>query len=195
VELVDDGAVMKEMLYTLGNPVAASLVESWRHWPGVISGPRACMSEPLDIERPEVFFREDGSMPESVRLETTVPPCFVDLGAKRFATKLAKGLKAYEAEKLEDNAAEGLSILGRDAVLAQNPWDKPKSLEPRRGLNPRIACTDKWQRIEALKRLREFREAYREAWQAFKLGVRDVVWPAGTYWMRHHGGCPTVSLS
>ena len=195
VELVDEGAVMKAMLYTLGNPVKASLVETWSHWPGAISGPRACTSEPLDIARPEVFFHQQGSMPLSVRLETTVPPCFDDLGAKRFATKLTKGLEAYEAEKREENAAKGLVILGREAVLAQNPWDKPKSFEPRRTLNPRIACSDKWQRIEALQRLKEFREAYREAWHAFKQGARNVFWPAGTYWMRHHAGCPTVSLS
>jgi hypothetical protein len=144
------------------------------------------------IARPEVFFRQDGEMPESVRLETTVPSCFEDVGAKRFATRLAKGLKAYEAEKLEENAAKGLTILGRQAVLAQNPWDKPKSVEPRRGLNPRIACTDKWRRIEALRRLKEFLDAYREAWQAFRQGDRNVTWPAGTYWMRHHAGCASV---
>ena len=51
-------------------------------------------------------------------------------------------------------------------------------------LNPRIAGGDKWKRIEALSRLVSFLKSYREAWAAFRDGVRDVIFPAGTYWLR-----------
>ena len=31
-------------------------------------------------------------------------------------------------------------------------------------------------------------EAYQEAWGQFKAGIKDVVFPAGTYWMGRHAG-------
>jgi REP element-mobilizing transposase RayT len=189
VALEDEDAVLDKLLYVLGNPVEASLVASWRQWPGAISGPRACASEPRRVLLPEVFFREDGGMPKALRLRATVPPCFSKLGPKRFAAKLAAGLKAHEAQLRKDNAAKGLTILGRKAVLDQDPFERPESYDPRRGLNPRIACKDKWRRIEALGRRKEFLEAYRKAWEWFKEGKKDVVFPEGTYWMCRHAGC------
>jgi hypothetical protein len=39
-----------------------------------------------------------------------------------------------------------------------------------------------------LKALREFRAAYDAALEKWCAGVRDAVFPAGTWWMvRHHG--------
>jgi hypothetical protein len=61
----------KPFLYVLGNPLEAALVESFRQWPGAISSPRACTSQSMVVRRPKVFFREDGLMPESLRLDIT----------------------------------------------------------------------------------------------------------------------------
>ncbi len=63
----------------------------------------------------------------------------------------------------------------------QSVFDSPVAREPRFGLNPRVAGRNKWKRIEALERLREFLTAYREAWRRLRDGVRDVVFPAGTW--------------
>jgi hypothetical protein len=41
-----------------------------------------------------------------------------------------------------------------------------------------------WSRIEALLRDRAFRDAYIAARDSFVAGVRDAVFPAGTYWLR-----------
>ncbi len=54
---------------------------------------------------------------------------------------------------------------------------------PRRGLRPRVAAVNKWRRIEALQRLKEFIAEYREAWLRWKQGFTDVVFPRGTYAM------------
>ena len=51
-------------------------------------------------------------------------------------------------------------------------------------LNPRIACKDKWRRIALLEELSRFLEDYRDAWQRFCDGERDVLFPDGTYEMR-----------
>ena len=192
VRLETEEDIIAKILYVLGNPVQAGLVESWSQWPGVISGPRACAAGPQEVRRPDVFFRKEGLMPESIKLRATVPPCF-DHTPHQFAAMLAGKLKAHEAEVLEKLADEGRELMGREAVFAQDPYDRPAGFEPRRGLNPRVACKDKWRRVEALTRLKDFLEAYREAWLAFKSGVKDVVFPAGTYWMCRHAGCVAAS--
>ncbi len=51
-------------------------------------------------------------------------------------------------------------------------------------LNPRIACRDKWKRIETLGRLGEFLRAYRAAFREWVRGRRNVIFPAGTYKLR-----------
>ena len=193
VRLVTEEDVMAKLLYVLGNPLQDALVESWSKWPGIISGPRACTDAPEDARRPAVFFRTNGPMPESVKLEATVPPCFAGETKHQFATRLARQLEEHEAEVREKLASEGRTILGRDAVLAQDPLGCPESFDPRRGLNPRVACKDKWRRVEALGRLVEFLEAYRKARREFVTGDREVVFPAGTYWMCRHAGCRAAS--
>ena len=69
-------------------------------------------------------------------------------------------------------------------MLRQSPFDGPPTREPRRQINPRIASRDKWRRIEALQRLREFLEQYYIALGKFCAGVRDEIFSPGTYWMR-----------
>jgi hypothetical protein len=51
-------------------------------------------------------------------------------------------------------------------------------------LSPRVAARSKWSRIEALLRNRAFRDAYTAARASFASGIRDVIFPAGTYWLR-----------
>ncbi len=51
-------------------------------------------------------------------------------------------------------------------------------------MNPRIACKDKWLRIDAIKREQSFQQEYRQAYDSYQAGNRDVVFPAGTFWMK-----------
>lgn len=59
----------------------------------------------------------------------------------------------------------GRTFLGVKGVRSQRASDRPNNAEPRRGLSPRIAARNKWQRIEALRRLKRFVSAYREAYE------------------------------
>ncbi len=72
-------------------------------------------------------------------------------------------------------------------MLKQHWNAKPSSREPRRGLSPRVACKNKWARIEALQRNKAFIEQYREA-RSEKLTGRDVVFPPGTWWLYRFAG-------
>ncbi len=78
--------------------------------------------------------------------------------------------------------------MGATKVLAQSPFDSPRQPEPRRQMNPRVAARDKWRRIERLRSLGDWLKDYKDALGRWVEGVRDVLFPAGTYWMRvHHG--------
>jgi hypothetical protein len=48
--------------------------------------------------------------------------------------------------------AEGAGFLGATRVLARRPLARPHTHEPRRTLNPRVACLDKWSRSRARTR-------------------------------------------
>ena len=69
-------------------------------------------------------------------------------------------------------------------MLAQRTSARPAPGEPRFRLNPRVAAMDKWKRIEAIFRLKEFLSEYRAAWEAMRAGVTGVLFPAGTYHLR-----------
>jgi putative transposase len=79
---------------------------------------------------------------------------------------------------------KGRRFLGAKAVKARSPFDRPMTKEPRRTLRPQVACRDKSSRIAWLAEIKVFFEEYREALREFASGVRETIFPAGTYMMR-----------
>jgi REP-associated tyrosine transposase len=129
-----------------------------------------------------VFFRKLGVMPVSASLRLRRPPGFETDAA--FAERLSKELRDAEDRAAAELGREGRSFLGVARVLAQKPYARPAPGEPRRGLNPRVACRARWKRIEALQRLKEFGVAYKKALDAWRAGRRDALFPPGTWLMR-----------
>ncbi|HSN91872.1 MAG TPA: hypothetical protein VLS93_11645 [Anaeromyxobacteraceae bacterium] len=182
VALPTPEAVVEKAAYVLANPVAAGLVPRGREWPGLWSPPEQVDAGPTEVRRPEVFFRPQGGMPETAELELVTPPGFDS--PDQFRDRLAEALEVLEKQAGESLGARGQGFLGKRRVLAQRPTGRPSGGEPKRTLSPRVASRDKWKRLEVLSRLAEFRDAYRMAWEALRRGVRDVLFPAGTYWLR-----------
>jgi REP element-mobilizing transposase RayT len=177
--------VLAKIAYVLANPAAAGLVRHGREWPGLWSAPGGAT---VDVERPRTFFRPDGPMPRRVSLRLHRPAGFES--AEVFDGQLVEALGTLEAQAAAKLSAEKRRFLGADRVRAQKPTGRPPPGEPRRGLKPRIACRDKWKRIEALTRLAEFTRTYRVALAAWRKGIRDVLFPPGTYLLRlNHGAC------
>jgi len=170
--------VVEKAAYTLANPVAARLVRRGKEWPGLWSGPQEVGTRAEVVRRPKVFFDPMGTMPESETLELRAPKGFGS--AEEYRGKLRQRL-----EELEQQAAsEGRGVLGVRRVMAQRHTDRPGSIERRRGLKPQVAAVDKWKRVEALGRVKEFLHAYREALERLWRGARNVVFPRGTYLLR-----------
>ena len=182
VQLEDANAILDKMVYVLANPVAAGLVRYAAEWPGLWSDPSLIGGPPLVARRPSVYFDKDGPMPAEASLRLTPPPGFEGDGTlvETLRRRLIEAEEAAAAELERENR----SFLGAVRVRAQKPTTRPAPGEPRRELSPRVACRAKWKRIEALQRLAEFGRAYREALASWRSGVRDVMFPAGTWLMR-----------
>ena len=172
-----DNNVLNRIVYTLANPVAAGLVAHGHSWPGLrASWPQKRQQVP----RPRLF-RDSGPMPEHATLELVRPPGFEDIDDKLLTELLGSAVEQREQFHRDVMQRQGRTFLGRRTIRKQSVFDTPAPGEPRRQMSPRVAEKNKWRRIEALQRLRDFLERYRRAYALFRAGFRDVVFPAGTY--------------
>jgi putative transposase len=193
VPLLTPEDVVDKTAYVLANPVAAGLVRRGRDWPGLWTGPEAIGGEPIEVRKPDEFFRRRGPMPDRVQLQLSVPPGFSS--PADFRERLVAALAVREDQSSVGHDGRPRRFLSAARVLAQSSSTRPNTQALRRTLNPRVAARDKWKRIEALSRLGGFLGDYRQALAKRAQGWRDVVFPAGTYWLRvaHGVACATAS--
>jgi len=177
--------VLRKAAYVAANPVQDQLVDRVGNWPGV-NGLRALVSRRLvTATRPKHFFRTNGPMPASVSMRLEFPE---ELGAAdELCAELEVQVREIEKEAALERQRTGKRVLGRAAVLKQSWRGSPTTFEPRGVLSPRIAAQNTWARIEALVRNRHFVRAHAEARALWRAG-REVVFPAGTYWLRRFAG-------
>ena len=192
VRLEDAATIFDKLVYVLLNPVAAGLVRRGSEWPGLWSDPGLIGGEPVQAARPERFFRKKGVLPEVAQLRLQPPPGFE--ADEAFVERLRARVHEEEDAAAARHQREGRSFLTAAKALAQRPTARPAQSAPRRRLNPRVACRDPEQRIGALERLREFARDYRKALAAWREGVRDALFPEGTWLMRvrHSARCASL---
>ncbi len=181
-----DGAddLVARIAYTMANPVEAALVRHGASWPGLR---RAWPSKPRAIKRPPRFFRgpeKGGGWPEKAVLALVRPPGYEGLSDDELAGVIHAAIDQREQRFRTEYDAEGRPFLGRRRVLEQSRHACPHNREPRFRLSPRLACRNKWRRIERLQANKRWLGGYRRALAAWSAGNRDVVFPAGTYQMR-----------
>ena len=180
VRLLDAEAMIDKTAYTLCNPVEAALVNRGKDWPGLRFGRPGAYR----VRRPDFFFREEGGMPESIVLELSPLP-IGGLSRREVQTLVDERVAAREAAERKRIVAEGRTFLGAREVMRQDPFGSPTTREPRRELSPRVASRNKWLRIETLARCADFAREYRDALASWCAQKRDVLFPLGTYLMRH----------
>ena len=187
VHLAQANDVLDKMVYAFTNPTAADLVDAVEDWPGVSTFQATLSGGSLTATRPKHFFRDDTELPETVTVPILRPRAFADFEQKKWADLVTERVRAKEAEHRERRAATGRTVLGREAILAQDPFACPSSHEPHFRISPRVAAKNNWARIEALLRNQAFVERYRAAFKAHIAGLANVVFPFGTYWMKKFG--------
>ena len=185
--LGDVEAVLEEIAYTIANPVLADLVKRPEDWPGVISLP-GDIGKVWTVDRPDWYFRQNGTVPESAEGSIHVPQGFEGLSSSNFTALVGERVEAKVDAAKRNRESKNRKVLGPLRVLSQKWHDKPRTGTPRRKLNPRVACKDIRLRKALLIALEFFRKEYRKARLRFRDGDRQVLFPFGTYWMRRHAG-------
>ena len=181
VRLVDRDDVLRKVAYVAANPVQDQLVDRVDHWPGV-NGYRALLSgRELHAGRPHHFFRKGGPMPHQVTMQLRFPEELGD--PTELATELEAAIMTIERKAADERRRTGTWILGRARVLKQAWHEAPTTFEARRVMSPRVAAINRWARVEALVRNKEFVRTYARARSLWREGAA-AVFPPGTYWLR-----------
>lgn len=181
-ELITKDDVFDKLIYTLGNPVAAHLVDRAIHWPGA-SSLQLLDSRKLTVRRPaKSFFSDVGTMPKVVGLEIHLPPGEDDAAA--WAARVREAIAEVERRAAKERARTGIKVVGRKEVLRRSAFDSPQTHEPRRKLRPAIACRDVARRVKELVALVQFRRRYWQALHAFANGEWRTVFPFGVWGLR-----------
>lgn len=184
VRLVDEHDLIDKIVYVATNPVSAGLVSRPEEWPGLL----VWTDRPIRIRRPKAYFAEHGASPEWIVLQAGAPPgVSADPSrADSWKRRVQSEIEAKVAAVQRNMRAACRTFLGRAGVLAKSFAQRAKSFEPRRVLVPSVAAKHPEARSAALLAMREFRRAYHAAVTLWKRGVRDVIFPFGTWWMRVH---------
>ncbi|MBN1770555.1 MAG: hypothetical protein JXB32_04780 [Deltaproteobacteria bacterium] len=188
---------LSKLVYVLVNPVAAGLTDHARRWTGATSV-RWGFGETRTFVRPDgVFFGAASKLPVDASLTLASLPGFEDRTEKQSDALVRERVIARETELRAEHRAEGKSYLGMAAVLRCDPEDRPRTREPRRRINPRIACKQTDVRVEAVARWTSFVRMYRAAWARWRDGDHAAVFPEGTWLMRvrHGAACLPVPAS
>lgn len=187
VELIGPPSVIRKIVYTVTNGVAAGGVRRAERWPGATS---ACWSygQRKKIFRPKSKYMTGKKWDAFVHLQLVPPPGLTKEQAEAAIAPLVRHREKAKA-RLMRMKKDGSKFLGEAAILAQDPFDSPQAFEKRRGRNPTFASEDKWARVEAAQRKREWEQAYRQALIAYRNGNRGVRFPAGTWAMVQLHNC------
>jgi len=178
MELVDEGAQVDALAYTLTNPIKDGLVKHRHQFPGAMSRPQD-IGKVRWVKRPRWLFSK--KMPEQVPLKLTLPPALKHLPLDEGIRVLEQAVADREQKIHAERAAKGLGYMGRRALLKQDPYSSPPSEQPFGKLNPRVKCADPQRRKARLEELKRFWQAHAEARARVLQGERDVVFPPGTF--------------
>ena len=180
-ELAPD-EVTAHLAYVAANPVAAGLVWDPARWPGLISLPEDFERPAQRVSQPEAGFFGRGpskAYPAQVELELTLPPGYATRAA--FLRDFRFHLEA-ELEGARRDQGPG-HVWSPPAALSRiDPFSAPSGARPpdfsRRPHLGKGACAERRAELKA------WREAYAHALYAWRAGVREVLFPAGTFLMR-----------
>lgn len=175
---------LRDLAYTDVNPVKAGLVK-WGHlWPGFTTfGWR--FGETRAFRRPDWFFDPDNPENPPVVTVMRVRPkgSYPDVSNDELSALLMRLCREKQREKQREMKAKHRRFMGLKKLARTKWWRQAVSWEDRFTTKPRVASADKWKRIEALQRNRDWARSYAKAYDEYCRGL-DPVFPHGTYLMR-----------
>jgi REP element-mobilizing transposase RayT len=179
-ELPEDADVVDKCVYVLANPCTADLVERAREWPGLSSW-KLDYGNSIVTTRPS-FFGED--MPATLELEIVRPPVMPELSDQQLRAEIRRRTIEREQKLMVERKAAGRTVMGVEAVLRQSIDDRPRTRDERFGTRPTVSTRSVWAREACLQRNADWLCRYRDALTRYVQGIRDALFPFGTYLMK-----------
>lgn len=174
--------ILDKIIYTLTNPVKAFLVTDAGKWPGA-SSIKLPFGGTKSYKRPNVFFRENGPLPDQASLRLELPES-VTRSPSEFKTDINIRIKQTQEERKEVAKRRKRPFLGLSGVASAKHTDRPTSGTPRRNLNPHVASKNGCALRNAMLRIKLFRAEYADARERFNRGEFGVIFPFGTYGLK-----------
>jgi putative transposase len=187
VRLVEPNDILDKMTYAFTNPAAADLVDTAEEWPGVATFQATVSGGHITATRPSTSSAMTAACPKWSASKSPGRAVSKLSGNSEWARLVTERVRSKEAEHRKRRADTGITVLGRERIIGQSPFHCPVSDAPRFQMNPRVAAKSKWARIEAILRNHAFVQRYRDAFCNHMAGLSNVLFPAGTFWMRKFG--------
>ena len=181
--------------YTLANPVAAGAVRNAGEWPGFRTRIAHMDGHAVAYTRPLKYFSPHGTIPPSATLSMCVPEQLVaEHGTAEAKKLLDRVARDHEEGARREVFAKGWTNTCAKSCLRVSPFKRAKAYEVFGDRAPTFATkgSGKSGLFAAVRELRAFRAAYRTAFEAWRQGVRDVVFPYGTWLMHVVHGLPCL---
>lgn len=184
--------VRKAIAYVILNPVRAGLVARPEDWPGLITLPSELNGGEIRASRPSWFFNP-ATNPDEEMARLSLPVQLTESMSHEECLQELQELIEEEIRLIHQGmAARNQKFLGAKKVLKQPRSWRPKKPPLRCRYRLSFICRNPDFRKKELEALKLFRLEYREAFEAFRSGDRDVVFPAGTFKMRRDAGVNCV---
>jgi hypothetical protein len=185
----EEEAQIGRLRYCLAHGAKEDLVERPQDWPGVHCVRALLEGEVLEglwFDRTQEYAaRRRGEMFEPLQyatrevLELDPLPCWEHLTEEQRRSRTAALVEDIESETAARRKRTGAKPLGVAAVLAQNPLQRPK--KTKKSPAPSFHAASKAVRRELRDAYAWFVAAYRAAAEKLRAGVRDVVFPRGSF--------------
>lgn len=189
VEVVSAEAMIDQLGYAIANPATAGLVRRASEWPGARTTASDLGTRTIVAKRRPHFFRSD-EWPDEVVLKISMPRVLLEqMKPEEARRRVQRSVREYEAQALSKAKKLGRRFLGARRAQRVHHTYRASSWEDFGSRNPRFAAAGDVEAARAtVARNRQFEADYEQALTGWTAGDREVVFPAGTWWMRvHHG--------
>src|SRR5947199_1502433 len=185
----EEAAQLDRLRYGLAHGAKEDLVERPRDWPGVHAVRALLEGEVLEglwFDRTQEYLaRRRGEKFDSLHfatretLELDPLPCWKHLPEPERRQRVAALVEDIELEAATRRKKTGVRPRGPAAILAQNPTREPE--KTKKSPAPAFHAASKAVRRELWNAYALFVAAYRDAAEKLKAGIRDVIFPRGSF--------------
>ena len=180
---------MERLVYLCRQSVKENLTETVAEWPGIHAAQNIVSGEPirgvwrdrtLEGRQSRGKKKPDSSLYlHDEELVLTKLPCWSELSDEQYREKVGEILLRVEEEAARKRQVERKSCLGKDKILAQDPFASPK--HSAKSTRPLFHAVSERARKAMREAFKAFFDAFLLASAEFLEGKGDVVFPDGCY--------------